>query len=327
MSEIPIGSVSDEATGPPAASAVEIPAEIVFVGLCSFLNVNRQNPKMGEPSVVLVGTKNHNGHDHTHGGDEPKEHIPFIGFDVRKTRVDDEDGFSKKGAENMFRVHRVAGMEIIIESDPVEDADGNPIGAPTILDSYGDVAKRDEYWPAMKNEFDPDLVPEKGKKPNPKKAAAFLRFGSGTIAGDHLSPEEWVFKDGDGETSPPKKYAREVRYSRFPHSGDKLVLRLKPLPGHPGAAKTLTFRAAEGSETIEVWIGNNVESDIAPTLFRMDLRPRETGGEHFVFLNATAGNGLTGPVPVPILPDEEPVGTGDTDGGYCGPHNGSGGPP
>jgi hypothetical protein len=45
--------------------------EIIFTGLCSFLNVNGQNATMTEPSVILVRTDDHSAHD-MHETHDPK---------------------------------------------------------------------------------------------------------------------------------------------------------------------------------------------------------------------------------------------------------------
>lgn len=95
--------------------------EIVFTGLCSFLNVNGQNLTMTEPSVILVRTDDHTRHDmldmhpasvlsgnSISGASAPAadavagavppgagshEHIPYIAFDITNaTLVDDATG-------------------------------------------------------------------------------------------------------------------------------------------------------------------------------------------------------------------------------------------
>jgi hypothetical protein len=71
-------------------------AEIVFSGLCSFLNVSGENSTMGDPSVIAVQDTDA-GHEHGRervpGGNHHQPHIAFLAFKKSEVQVDDASDF------------------------------------------------------------------------------------------------------------------------------------------------------------------------------------------------------------------------------------------
>src|SRR5690349_11452901 len=190
--------------------------EVVFTGLCAFLNVNATNESMPDPSVILV-----RGDDHDMPGmpgmssnndNAPKHmHVAFIAYDSKTTKVsaDPDVAFEDVQQAQTFKFLRLDGVQVQIEGD-------DP-GTPNLPDnSYRDlVARKDEYWPEVKNKWNRDYVPEPamGKKPSKTAVAAYLRFGSkGNITAGKVSPFPWQFPKLDG-TFYIGNFAEEVVYS------------------------------------------------------------------------------------------------------------------
>src|SRR6185436_1512493 len=71
---------------------VAVDSQIIFSGLCLFLNVKNNNAEMGEPAVVGVGTAGHQGQEHAHH----EKHYAFIAFNVDKTDLHAEPAVALK---------------------------------------------------------------------------------------------------------------------------------------------------------------------------------------------------------------------------------------
>jgi hypothetical protein len=320
-----------------------VDVEIVFNGLCSFLNVRDTNNDMPEPSVILVRTDKEpppNTHPPTEmddmddmgdgdsGGTTP--HVPhksFLAFDSKTIRIDDASGFVRVPEKADFWSLTLSGVLIKIKDDN---------GQPTVDGSYDDVLKKDRYWPEAANLFNRDYVPERGKKPKKTAVNAFLRFGSGTITAGRLSTVQWKFIRNDGQTY-INYFAEEVVYSGFGHSGDTIVIELYDLFTDQ-RLRTLTFFARTSDvDMLTLFIGNNTKAGIVDALNRAPkdgVQPKD--GSHIAYLNAVADPDVSpyGPIPKAVpqpvpLDDgsgpvvEENLGGGGSDG-FCGPGSANG---
>jgi len=316
--------------------------EIVFSGLCSFLNVYDNNPTMGEPGVILIRADRHhhdNGepaeHDHDHG--EPEEHdheasgepgggvinsedihIPFIAFDTGFTQVNDPTGFTAVDDRPEFVFMTLDGEEISIE--------GHQPAVPQVNDSFEQVLRKDDYWPEAKNQWNRDLVPERGQKPKASAVAAFMRFGSGLITAQRLSSEFWSFSK-PGLSAHVGRFAEEVSYSGFPLSdNDELRITLTHL--ETGTVRTLVFSSIDPeAEVLTIFIGNNTDDGMDEALDRQPSKPDEPRhGRHVSILDRVAnpdlGTSNREAKPVPPLLGFRKGGGGS---GYCGPGSANGG--
>ncbi|MGZ8729819.1 MAG: hypothetical protein ACXW5U_13405 [Thermoanaerobaculia bacterium] len=309
--------------------------EIIYTGLCAFLNLRGTNSTMGDPSVILVRADddaNHHAHTHPHNGDAEEmhqPHIPFIAYDSSKVRAEASDGIEFKAVDHDdardFRYLELRGVELSILEDP-------RTGPLDVRRSYDNlVVKKDDYWPAAKDRWNRAYVPDPGEKPRDTAVSAYMRLYTGTIHAGEKTNQEWSFPvDGEAAERHERRFAFDVVYADVPnaHGGVTIVVTCLDC-GH--LIRTLSFTPRRGHEAHwQIFIGNNAADDLANALNRRQGE-NPARGRHFAFLNriadATLGLGV-GPLPDPIeegiVPSEEgkeePGGGSD---GYCGPLNGN----
>jgi hypothetical protein len=381
-------------------------AQIIFAGLCSFLNLDRAkpNPKMPEPSVILVrssGAGGHQGNDHMGMADGAREamgtkpggagtvsqasqhganiraewyvdsvahissvevdstvkiaftdhpttpgnpappppapspevkHIAFIAFNSDDVTVDPPTDFIPvKGAEN-FQYLPLDGVELKIK----DDTDGNLLIDP----NYSQVACKDAFWPGAIDKWDRHFVPAPrvGKaclQPSKSAVTVFMRFGSGKIAAGKSTSEKWRFLiDDDVQRNEfyggvaGTNFAREVVYSDIRNRGSVTIVVSDIESGAPATTPERTFKPKDGRTQMMLFIGNNVEPDIANVVLRKDVETASQG-DHFIYLNRIAGVSSVGPLPKRVSGTPVAGVKGETPGGgqngYCGPDNGNGG--
>ena len=296
--------------------------EIVFVGLCSFLNTEDKNDTMPEPSVILVRTPEDKAHLHSAccaGSDaESVEHTAFIAYNSNEAWVSDPSGFYQVDPQRPFFYYALDGVEVRIKDNPIETPDDKP----SVDESYHFVAKKDDYWPEVKNQWDRLYVPERGDYPDSGKVAAFMKFGKGRVYAQNRTRHRWAFRDVYGTLRLIGHFLREVVYTDFPHTEEKLAIALYSLDDQ-NLVHEFYFKALDDRPTIRLWIGNLMKSDLLGGLTGAREKANANAGAHFAFLNAVAGYGLEqGPIPIPIeeKDDDENAndgGAGET--GYCGP--------
>lgn len=294
--------------------------EIVFTGLCSFLNVRNSNKLMPEPSVILVQTKTHPEGD-AHAGHNGKDHvhIPYLAFDKFRAQVNSPELFNESVPQTLdqFIFMRLNGFEVKV--------DGIPDGALNVDPNYDDpvkgVVRRDDYWPEAIDKFDETYVPKKGAQPKKSAVETFMRFGSGNIAAGSRAKVDWIFPKLDG-TEFKGKFPEEVIY-RFSIPGDELVVRLVDLEEPQQLQHELRFTRQPKKKKLVLHIGNNVLDDMDNAVFR--IRPDLVeDGDHFKFLNLTAGIlGAPKPKLGPPPKNPKPNKGGGVRGGACGPNNGN----
>lgn len=294
--------------------------DIVFTGLCSFLNVCDVNALMPEPSVILVSTKGHAAHH---------QHRPYIAFDNTQVTVDPADNleFVKKTQQQFSFLPfegDLQGVLLTVNTAP----EGTPVVHPSYLgsDEVKGVVRRDDYWKEATNQFNPDFVPAKGGKPKKAAVDAFMRFGGGAIWAGRPCKVEWIFTKADGSVVHRGNFPEEVVYS-FQNKGNDVVITLTDLDSD-AEKRTLRFSLKEPGSRMTLNIGNNIDDDMDNAVQRrITEKVRDGDGDldHFTFLNQTAPAG-TPPAPAITLgpqPKDPPGGGGGGLGGACGPNNGN----
>jgi hypothetical protein len=249
------------------------------------------------------------------------KHIAFIAFDKKKVAVDDLSGFQPITGADDFLFRPLDGLELRVAGDPG--------GTLEVALNYEELARKDDFWPAAADKWDRKLVPLRNHQPSKEKVMAFMRFGSGLIASGNLTNQEWTFpKDNDPTNmTTPRKFAREVIYSKVPTTEAGLKIDLSDLETQKEMGSLLfSPLPAAGDEPLTIFIGNNTDLDMQNVVFRKQPRNASLGA-HFAFLNRVAKDLGDGPIPRPVKPigateEDDPPGSG-TDG-YCGPDNGNG---
>ncbi|MBV9497205.1 MAG: hypothetical protein JOZ54_23420 [Acidobacteria bacterium] len=320
--------------------------EIIFTGLCSFLNVrDNHGDSMVEPSIILVRTdidvdpgipgpgyqEGRNPEEEeenevaqpavekecpdTHIGHDEHEHVPFIAYntaELNSTFDKFEDIPNAKG----FRMFRLPmGVELTF--------DGMARGNPEVVQSYDTIAKKDVYWPEAKNRWNRNYVPKKGGKPDSSVVAAFMRFGKGFIGGGRLCPLEWSFID-ESTRRVTNQFAEEGLYT-FDQKDGEIVFRIASLDS---TADPIEIRfqpiKKDGQFPDQIlFIGNTMKTDIARYVLRTEA-DAYFDGDHFRFLNAVAN---IGDGPFPAFGRRVTSGCGGGGGstsGACGPHSSNG---
>lgn len=249
--------------------------QIVFTGLCSFLNVDGKNQTMGDPSVILVQTPHEDDPEEEHeeaaeeereeGEEEHKEHGEGKRDSAQKRFERDatagEDPQEERSERHEPHIAFLAFHSGLVQVDddsgfkPVPRAEefmymeingfelsmpADPPAIPSVDDTYYDyVVRKDDYWtdPDVKDDWDPNYVAPKGQRPNQRGVKTFMRFGSGHISAALISHIKWKFPNGL-----EKNFAEEVVYSGFPHAADAVVITLNALPLGPesGGAKPVS---------------------------------------------------------------------------------------
>lgn len=282
--------------------------EIVFAGLCSFLNPGGKNSTMGDPAVIAVQTPHGNGTEHHH-----EEHIAFIGFDSRKVEIDDDSPFEPHPDAPEFYYMPLDGVEISIV--------GHAAATPIIDSTFSRlIVRKDNYWPEAKDQWNRDYVPSAGYKPKKTAVKVYMRLGSGTLGAGRVSMVRWEFPR-PGLSSYGGYFAEEAVY-HFQVGSSEVVVKLTDLEsGTP--AGTFRFSPAQGWQgSVELFVANNLKGDM-PGTFERRVTTASKQGDHFKFLNRVADAGLgNGPIPITIGSFDPDVGGGETSG-PCGPVSGN----
>lgn len=298
-------------------------AEIIFVGLCSFLNVHDTvKYDMPSPSVIVM-----NEDDHT----------PFIAFDSDEVEAVDGNG---KPIGNPVP-GSTALKYIVLQGEELVLLNG-PSGVPRVAESFDAVASASMYAPESKSDtYDEDYVPKQNGKPKKSAVSAFLMFGGGSLGRGRLTAVPYVFQTvGGGDQTIAGRFAEEVIYS-FP--ADRIRLSAVDLED-PARTRSLAFlpkNLGQGVPTgIRVWIGAAADvariegSGIAGTIRGKQHGPYLDAG-HMVLFNkmfkpatTTAKKKVKDRVPHPVrdwvVASAAPKGSHAKglraeESGYCGP--------
>jgi hypothetical protein len=291
-------------------------AEIVFTGLCSFLNLRNTNGTMPGPSVIMPVTT----------AEAP--HTPFVAYDTREVAVTQTGGGEPfepipvtetvNYTDLLYR--KLNGHLMTFEEDQ--------IGWPSVLSTYDHISKKDDYWPEARDQWNRDFVPLDDEFPDHRFVAAYMHLGAGVVSAERMTDFPWEFRHEDGRPTVRAYWAQEVVYRIFPYASNALTIRLERFDGAE-PVETFTFTPLRPqSKKIKIWVGNNDSRDIYRALLRYSSIPRKAA--HFEYSNDVATIVGIGPVPTAIVPRRtfDPgapdYGTG-SDTGYCGPTNSNGG--
>ena len=293
-------------------------AEIIFVGLCSFLNVhNTASFEMPPPSVIVL----------------QEHHTPFLAFDADEVEAVDGNGaaIGQQIGISAYRYVELKGEELTVINAPN--------GLPTVAASFDAIAKASAYAPESKmDEYDRDYIPRGNGRPSKKVVAAFLRFGGGTLARGRLTNVPYVFQLKDGrEKTISGRFAEEGIYS-FP--GESIRIDASDLETRALTRKMVFTPKKTGNGTasgVRIWIGAApVSAAGADAEIIGAIRGKQHGpysdGDHLAMLNVmfTAAQGQTkktkNRVPRPLreydpmaVPRPAAKGLRAESSGYCGP--------
>jgi hypothetical protein len=284
---------------------------------------------MGEPSVIAVQDADaDHGHGHGAHAHHHEPHIAFLAFRKADVQVDDPAGFQDVLPTGEYSYVALDGKELVIE--------GNLPGVPSVDPSYGNVVRKDDYWPEARDDWNRDYVPARGGRPKKSAVKAYLRFGAGLISADRISAVEWEFPMLNGGVH-RGHFAEEVIYSGFSHSPETVEITLVDLPDGRGdgderraASRTLRFSQRPGATArrLTLFVGNLMARDMEVAVRRqVTTRLSTTTGDHFKYLNRVAARRQgDGPLPVGKNPPDDGAALGGgQSGGICGPGTGNGG--
>ena len=276
-------------------------AKIIFVGLCSFLNVNSTpDPNLPDASVIL------------HRATMP--HTPFIAIDRTKMKVTPSSAATPITGSN-FDFIPLDGQKLTINEDTA--------GKPTVDTTFKtDVARLVDYAKLTSVFLNSDRVPKRGSDPKSSEVAAFLLFGNGKLTADWPTNAEYIFKNATGTvvTIGPKNFARRVTYT-LSGSPASVTIHEAPLMGSTTSPTDLKFELVSGPD-IEIWIGNAealAGGSGAVTGIRLDLAgfqpPTPKAADHFAeFYKSLSMPPSQILIPFPVL-----TSGGGASSGYCGP--------
>jgi hypothetical protein len=314
--------------------------ELVFAGLTTFVNIDNADESVLAPSAILLNADYEGPFGasakmpgHHHGGGmlddvNPNEpdyttHIPFIAFDSRLAKVDDDTGFEPvPGAERFLfldldKYHR-AGVEITIQ--------GHRRYVPTIDHTFTNIASRAMYWPESVGQWNHDCVPIVGERPKKEAVKAFFRFGPGKLQAGRLCPYKWKFTKLNGDTI-VRHFAEEASYTYRDTERNEVIIDIFDLeekrPNDTNPLRKLTFSPEQRkTRELTLFIGNNILSDIDIVVRRRRATVKVGPSSHFSVFNNVVDVGEAGkPKPPEGIPPNniDNTGGGGQDGGICGP--------
>lgn len=261
--------------------------EIVFLGLCTFLNLENTRPDMPPASVIVHRDPHHNA---------------YIGF--RHKDVTMSGGSAVTSGD--YSILPLDGVQLLLN----DDWSKSPDLTGKDLDKVAQALKIADI---PLGNWNTNRVPLPGKLPDPSEVSGYLEFGGGKLSGGRVSKIDWEFRDRTGKPSDKQakdknyKFAESVVYA-FPVDGDSLVIKTISLNG--SGMRKLTFKSIGGAP-LKIFIGNSMDpaEDMEGT-----AQPPAGASEHF----ATFYEVVTGSpnVHIPHALGKRPLGAGT---GYCGP--------
>jgi hypothetical protein len=295
-------------------------AELIFIGLCTFLNVSHSTSG-GAPAPAVALIRVEAGHVHNNEDAEIPKHVAYIAFDTTTVELTGEDAIPLKN--NNLRYVVLSGEQIEISRAPA--------GKTIVKPSFSTVPSRSQYLkkpPTPK--WNRCIAPVRGKKPTKDCVSAYMLLGGGALSAGHLTPIEWEFREtAESAATLRDRFAREVYY-RFPLQDSTLVVNLRSLATN--ATRTLTFKRINAgvspgdSGDLRIWIGNSPEQSIEAEM--QGLEPLQySAGYHFTTLRmvSTPNHPFATPHPTVLgVPPGAAIGATvsdgrNPDGGYCGP--------
>lgn len=295
-----------------------MPALKIFIaGLCTILNARGELSSLPDPSVILVRTGDAFGHTAVH--------TPFVAWDTNKvTAVATTGAITEKlvnqAETGKFKYFEPDGEQIDVKND----MQGPPRAA-----SFGGIAS---YFQFSRNppsiDWNRCYIPKKGDRPTADCVAAFMIFGGGILTSAKATPFKLEFRDLGGTTTVASPYSREVDYvttTPIVDDGGKpsVTLSFKSLAS--GAlVREVKFTAMQANSDIEIYIGNDTESNIryAVDRWKRELPNPKPAALHFHALLMEINGNPDAPIPFRTdvrVKNMRVSGPGGGDTGYCGP--------
>lgn len=285
------------------------PIDIVFVGLCTLLNVQNTDSRLPPPSVLVMR------HQQT-ASDPVRTHVAFVAF-----KTDD------LASDGGFTPHPVPGPDTryqYIELDGVEiELNDDWSGPPTPV-SKPDLAIMSVYA-KQQLDFDERVVPRPGERPQDRSVGGFVQLGTGAISTARPTDCKWVFaKPGTkGDPKDARSYAREIRY-KFHSASASPTLRLRRFDGSYEGNIQLK------SQTQALWIGSSppeqMLAEIDPDQYQKwrsthsTTHSMTTTATHFaVFYRQLKNAPSDKDMYLPTLAETGCTEVKTPDVGYCGP--------
>lgn len=280
-------------------------AQIIIVGLCTILNMKATDPHMAAPSVVCEAPA----HD-------PYNHIAFFAF-KKGDFSSATPGLIEEvpGSGGAYEYVHLQGDEIWLGVDVSKVPDHSD----PLLQQLAPMSK---FARLQSPKYNRNYIPEHGKRPS-SVVGSFMRLGEGSLHGDFLTRDEWVFRNVENfqDTTISGRFVREIHYD-FPLPRN-FAVELRPLGA--GTARTLT--AANPNPT-DMWAGSSAPGDIIKEI-RRDEGSTPGGGMHFtMYYDQIASAHKTFiPYPASFRPRVMPRSKAEQldvmmmmpDLGYCGP--------
>src|ERR1051326_214645 len=257
--------------------------EIIIAGLCTILNVKSEYNTLPEPSMIAVRT----------GCGIP--HIPFVGWDSNKVNTTIISGaFDLKDVEGT-----TSGSEryFVLDGERLE-LNSDPQGKPDVT-GYGGVASYFQYSRSpVSTNWDRCYIPKSGERPDKKCVAAFMLFGTGKLTTGAFTPFDIEFRDYLGPTTYPFSFPREVIYTTksVDDSGyPSVTVALHDLKTD-AVLRAIKFTAKQANADVQLFVGNDVEGDMANVVERWKTEPTPTSaaGLHFYALRLAVKNQFVG---------------------------------
>lgn len=257
-------------------------AEIIFVGLCSLLNVRNQDtsPDKPPPSAIVMKRANHD---------------TFIAFDTNKVMMTGETATPVSTSSFSAVYFKPEGEELTFNDDRTQ--------LPIVDNSFGDIANFNDYSRISQPKWVEDFIPHRNKLPKKTAVAAYVEFGGGTLAASRLTTVKYQFTPASEPPDPDKAkcFAREVHYT-FTTTGDGLLIEARSLDG-AGGKRSMLFKPKGNATKVEVWIGSSMDpvSD-----FKRFETKEHMEGVHFATFYESEQNGVNAaknPIPRPVLYD------------------------
>jgi hypothetical protein len=305
--------------------------EFVITGICNFINMKNEDTTIIGPSVLLLKADDdrlleghdHGGHEHgDHGHGNPPEppapvdnnHIPYLAFDTRLVRVNDDFGFNEVRNAKSYKFLRIDDVEVEIQN--------HGRGVP-VLDSTFDYVIDDADFGIQSPRWNRDAVPRPDGRPRKSVVTAWMRFGRGKMSGGRLCPFKWRITTVTGQTF-ERHFAEEAVYS-YEETEEKIVAVVLRDLEDGKAERRLVFTPVDGCNKVTLFLGNNIAADMDVAVRRKRPTAAISPAGHFAFFNNILD---LPPTQMPRLPVGVPTGLpgddggGGVDGGICGPKKG-----
>jgi len=258
-----------------------IGAEVIFVGLCTLVNVTNQNMSTDVPPASAVVMKF-------------TDHKNFIAFDsgaVDVTGVTPEQ----------LSTSRFSMIQFLPEGEVLTFNDDRT-QPPTVLASFDNIAHFGEYSGFTADQlkaWDPTYIPKRNTLPKANTVAAYVEFGAGTISADRMTLRKYEFTvpGVDPVKERARCFAREVHYV-YDAPGKGLLIEARSLSTN--VKRTMLFTPKGSATKVQIWIGTSMNP--LGDLQRIEPKKFQDGAHFAAFYKSdlVGDNPLKEPLPRPV---------------------------